>query len=239
LLTFGLVGWIRSLGRPRWRTEVLRSASGSRLPYAIALPRRRPTTHTVPLVLALHGDWDRGQRPSHGLGKKFLAERVYPGLRGLEAIMVAPDCPGDGWTEPKIERTLLGLMGALRKRYPVTPGRSVVVGYGLGGEGAWFMLARHPEFFSAAIPVAAQPEGLWVEGIRNGAVCAIQDRADELVPLEPTQKAIARLRERGLPAELLVVDAPWHSDPRRFYLPLRRSAGWLQGAWRRRRNQTV
>lgn len=239
-LRFGLVGWIRSLGRPPWRTEFLRLADGSRLRYAIALPhRRREKGRAIPLVLALHPGWDCRKRPSHGLGARFLRDLVHPGLRDLGAILVAPDCPAEEWTEARSERALVDLMRALREFYPVTPSRSVVVGYGLGGDGAWFMLGRHPELFSASIPIATYPESPWVDGIRSGGVYAIQGQGDELIPLEPTQKAITRLRERGLVADVLVFEALSHSDVRRFDVPLRRAIRWIHGVWRRRRHATV
>jgi pimeloyl-ACP methyl ester carboxylesterase len=199
--------------------------------YAIHVPVRRDPSRAARLVLALHYAVDRHRNGRASPGRRFLMELALPGLRNLDAILVAPDCPGETWTTPATERALVELTRVLHARHGVTAARSAVVGYSLGGSGAWFMLARHPELFSASIPVASRPEGAWVDAITRGAVCAIQSRADEHVPFEAVGDAVRALRARGLPAELVAVDGLLHGDARSFADPLGRASRWLEGVW--------
>jgi len=178
----------------------------------------------VPLVLALH--WGGEVTPYFSMG--FLGSLAVPGLEKLGAIIVAPDCPGESWTDPISERVVLALLDYAVSNWPVDRRRIVVTGYSMGGIGTWFFASRHPEWFSAAVPMAGRPEG--------GAdvrvpIYAIHGRRDGVIDLEPTRRAIERLRPTGVPVELVVVKGPGHYQTREYVEPLKDAVAWLRRLW--------
>ncbi len=178
----------------------------------------------VPLVLALH----YGGEVTPHLSMGFLQSLVVPGLKKLGAIIVAPDCPGDGWTDEASERAVLALLDYAVRNWPVDRRRIVVTGYSLGGIGTWFLAARHPEIFSAAVPMAGRP--VIDTGLRV-PVYAIHGRRDEVIDIDPTRRAIDAMRAEGLEAHLVIVKGTTHYETGRFARPLRGAVEWLQGFW--------
>jgi predicted peptidase len=179
---------------------------------------------TVPLVLALH--WGGEVTPYFSMG--FLGSLAVPGLEELGAIIVAPDCPGESWTDPISERVVLALLDYAVGNWPVDRRRIVVTGYSMGGIGTWFFASRHPEWFSAAVPVAGRPEG---DGDVRVPIYAIHGKRDEVIDLEPTRRAIERLRAKGVQVELVVVKRPSHYQTREFVEPLKAAVTWLRRLW--------
>jgi len=178
----------------------------------------------VPLVLALH--YGGQVTPFYGMG--FLEQLVVPGMRSLGAIIVAPDCPGDGWTNEVSERAVLGLLQFAVQSWPVDQRRLVVTGYSMGGFGVWYLAKRHPGVFAAAVPIAGSPGDNRDVSI---PVYAIHGRRDEVVDLEPTRLAIEELEARGINAKLVIVKGPTHYETHRFAQPLKGAVEWLEQLW--------
>jgi predicted peptidase len=178
----------------------------------------------VPLVFALH----YGGEVTPHLSMGFLETLVVPGLKKLGAVIVAPDCPGDGWTDEASERAVLALLDYAIRNWPVDRRRIVVTGYSLGGTGSWFLAARHPEIFSAAVPMAGRPVA---EGEFRVPVYAIHGRRDEVIAFEPTRHAIDALRAVGVDARLIAVKGATHYETHRFAGPLKGAVEWLHGVW--------
>jgi len=178
----------------------------------------------VPLVLALH----YGGEVTPHLSMGFLQSLVVPGLKKLGAVIVAPDCPGDGWTDEASERAVLALLDYAVRNWPVDRRRIVVTGYSLGGIGTWFLAARHPEIFSAAVPMAGRPVG---DADVRVPIYAINAGRDEVIDIEPTRQAIESLRARGARVELIVVKGPTHYQPQGFVEPLKNAVTWLRQLW--------
>ena len=178
----------------------------------------------VPLVLALH----HGGEVTPHLSTGFLQGLVVPGLKKLGAVIVAPDCPGDGWTDEASEHAVLALLDYAVHKWPVDRRRIVVTGYSLGGIGTWFYAARHPEIFSAAVPMAGRPTA---DGKLRVPVYAIHGRRDEVIDVEPTRRVIDALRAEGVNAQLVIVKGPTHYETRRFAGPLKGAVEWLHDVW--------
>ena len=164
--------------------------------------------------------------PYYSMG--FIRSLVVPGLKKLGAIIIAPDCPGDGWTDPISEGAVLALTEYAVRHWPVDRRRVVVTGYSLGGIGSWFFASRHPEIFSAAVPVAGRPVG---DVDVRVPIYAINGRRDEVIDIEPTRTAIESLRARGARVELIVVKGPTHYQTQAFVAPLKEAVVWLRQLW--------
>jgi len=196
---------------------------GEQLRCSLWLPKLEDG-QSVPLVLALH--YGGEVTPYYSMG--YLQSLVVPGLKKLGAVIVAPDCPGNGWTDPDSERIVMALLEYAARTWPIDRDRVVITGYSLGGIGAWYLASRHPDWFSAVVPVAGRPEG--VSDIRV-PVYAIHGRRDEVIDVAPTEEAIQALLDRGANAQLVVVKGLTHYENHRFAQPLSATVEWLRRLW--------
>lgn len=130
--------------------------------YAIEIPDGYDGKTPVPLVLALDYGYD-GSKPSPYTGTQII-DAFRPGLAQLNAIFIAPDALGGGWTNAQNEQLAVWLTQSTMKTYAVDPKKVVITGYSLGGEGAWFIGARHQNLFTGVIPVAAHRQAATLRG---------------------------------------------------------------------------
>lgn len=204
--------------------EVLHS-SGQR--YAIAFPEKFSAGEPVPLILALH-------YAGHGTdyyGRTMLEQLIQPALHDLGAFIVAPDCPSSSWCDPPSEKFIFDLLDFVINRYPVDIGRVLVMGYSMGGNGAWCLAARHPERFSAAVVISGwPPEELDLAEWRM-PIYIIHSRDDEFIPIELTQIAAKKLAEKGGEIEFDTVEGITHFEVYRFIQPLKATLPWIKEIW--------
>jgi predicted peptidase len=214
-----------SVHSPGVHNAVLRQADGAMVPYAIWIPQGYSSANPVPLVLALHF----GGEP-RGAGRSMLQLLVRPALGELGAIVVAPDSIAGRWDSAQNEAAVSALLSAVEHTYNIDPKRRVVMGFSMGGAGTWYWGEKHPERFSAAIPIAGRPSGpasSW-----RLPVFAIHSRDDQVVPIGPTAERIAELKARGLNAQLLEVQGISHYETNRFAPSLEKAVPWLLDVWR-------
>ena len=238
LLLVAFVGGCRSAGAPSTGsspTSTLAPGSGLHQ-QTMALPGGQTVRYTLfipddyrgdrpfPLVVALH--YGGEVTPFYGGG--ILEILVRPALSELGAIIVAPDALDRGWNDPLDEGSVLALMDHLMSTLVIDRKRVLCTGFSMGGVGTWYLAGRHPDRFTAAVPVAGRPA---VEAELKVPVYAIHARKDEVMPLGPTEAYIARVRAAGLNAELVVVDGLTHFQTDRFVEPLRAAVPWIQRVW--------
>lgn len=231
------------------RDQVLPLDDGSELRYGIFAPRNGEEPR--PLILALHFGW-QGEVPPH-YGRNYLGLLVAPALGELGAVIVAPDCPASSWTSERSETALLALVAHIRQDHAIDPGRIVVTGFSAGAMGAWFMAARHPDLFSAVIPMAGAPvlrsvptasAGLqeaarflrgrrpkWPTALVAQPILAIHSNTDEVVPFELIDKAVTTLADAGGRIELIDLDNVGHFETPRYVEFLARAVPWLRELW--------
>lgn len=203
--------------------RVLKLADGRSLLYTLYVPKQLRDKR-APLVVALH----YGGKNKDYYSREYLEKLVIPAYKDLGAVVVAPDCPADNWRAPESERAVLALLDHALKELPVDEKRVVVTGFSMGGIGTWFMAARHPERFCAAVALAARPAD---EPDGRVPFYVIHSKADELFPLAQTEQAVAKLQSRGGKVEFKVVDGITHFETSRFAAPLSGSVAWLNGIW--------
>ena len=163
---------------PPMLLKITELKSGLKLRYTLSLPHQYIPTQSYPLVVALH----YGGKVTPFYSKDFMASLVDPALRDLDAIIAAPDCPASGWTNPVSEAAVLELVLLLMKEYTIDSGRVLILGYSMGGSGAWHMASRHPALFSAVIPISAPAETATTPVITDIPLYVIHGELDELVP---------------------------------------------------------
>jgi predicted peptidase len=194
------------------------------LRYVISVPKDYSAIKPVPLILALH----YGGSPN-GAAQGLMLSLVQPALAELGAVIVAPESMGGAWNTANNERAVNTLVEAVLSSYAIDPKRMAVTGFSMGGTGTWSVVARHPERFSAAVPVAGMPPasmGTW-----KTPVFAVHSRDDEVMAIGPTEARIQELQKAGLRAELVVLTGIAHHQTNRFADGLRRAVPWLKQVW--------
>ena len=197
--------------------------------YTIAVPAGYTGDQPVPLVIALHF----GGEVTPFYGRTILEELVEPALRDLGAIIVAPDCPTNSWTDPQSEKAVLELLAYVEKNYAVDAQRRLITGYSLGGTGTWYLTARNPDRFSAAVIMAGWPPQAIEEVEWKIPLVIIHSRQDEIVPLQPTEDFANTLQAKGAPVKMVILDGITHYEVFRFVEPLRTTVSWVESVWQR------
>jgi predicted peptidase len=197
--------------------------------YALTLPRGYNGREARPLILALHPG---GQR-FPGYGASFVQQIVAPGLSSLGAIIVAPDVPTRSWTDEVAERAVLGLVKSVMNDYKVDPSRVMVVGFSLGGRGAWFHSSRHTDVFKAAIVMAGSTGDEPIEKLATVPTYVIHSRDDEVVEFEPTDKAVKELKRLKRPIEFEPLVGPTHFTMGGYIDSLARGGRWVSDRWKK------
>ena len=95
------------------------------------------------------------------------------------------------------------------------------------GRGAWFLSARHAEFFTAAIPIAGAP-GQPVDMLGRIPIYAIHSTSDEVVPIGPDREMCQQLKQLGRPVRFEGVEGRGHFDTRSYGAAYGRAVEWVQ-----------
>ncbi|MCK4765473.1 MAG: prolyl oligopeptidase family serine peptidase [Candidatus Aminicenantes bacterium] len=211
---------------PGIHEETLTLKNGRKMRYTLSIPGSY-SQQPVPLVLALH----YGGQVTPYYGRGVLACLIEPGLRELGAIIAAPDCPAtgaQGWANPGSEAAVLELLEHIRKNYRIDSKKIIVTGFSMGGIGAWYLAARHPGLFSAAIPIAGDSDEETVNKIGDIPLYVIHSRADTILPITNTEKIVASLKSKGRAVEFVVLKNVDHYDTSGFTTALRGAVPWLK-----------
>ena len=205
----------------------LEVAGGSPVLYALSVPDGYRASTPAPLVIVLHPG---GQR-SRYYGGEFMRRVVEPALRDLKAIMIAPDCSGRDWADATCEQPVLTLIDRATRSYNIDRKRVLVVGYSMGGRGTWHMAAKHPDLFTAAIPMAASTRGMTIEQLGRQPTYVIHSREDEVVPFEPAEENAAALKKLKRDVEFEALDELTHFEMHNYVDALQRAGRWVAARW--------
>ncbi len=212
--------------------DVLDTETSDQLRYTLTIPEHYQPDRPVPLVLVLHYGWDKTQPLPSFYGKRILVDLFHPALSTLGAIMVSPDCPSIDWTNPESEAAILALLSYLKKYYNIDEGRILVTGYSLGGAGTWYLASRHPEVFSAAIPLAGSAHENIAGTITDVPFYIIHGRNDEVIPIELAEEAARQLRLKEARVEFVTIEGITHYETSGFIDPLKATLPWIRKMWK-------
>lgn len=180
--------------------RVFTNDDGSQLRYWLFKPQTTGTN--LPLVLSLHGAAPRRQ----------FEHMLEPGLPGLAyglgrlisndtqqkhpSFVVAPWSNGRSWDDAHLT-SILALLDALAREFPIDTNRIYVTGQSMGGWGTWSILARAPERFAAAVPICGGGNPQDAARITNVPIWAFHGSADSAVPVARTREMIAAIEAAG------------------------------------------
>lgn len=180
--------------------EIALSAEGQRRLLTVVVPEH-PEGARVVVGLHFAG---YGGVPHYATG---YVEALLRPAAPVGAVLIAPDCPSSSWTTATSEAVVLALVDRVVTELDADPKRVVLTGYSMGGEGAWWIAARHPERFSAVVPVAARPAGEVAIPLR-----AIHGERDELRAADGVRDAVDALVAAGRDARLRVLSGVTHYE---------------------------
>ena len=195
--------------------------SGRELRYTISVPNDDKRASPLPLVVALH--YGGEVTPFYGQG--LIDELVGPAFQSLGAVLVAPDSLGGDWQTPDNEQAVIWLTRSVIKTYAIDPKRIALTGYSMGGMGTWFIGSRHPDLFTAAIPVAGAPAG---EETWKIPLYVIHSKDDEVLPIGETRSYVEKLKAKGIDAQWRELTGITHYQVSSFTPALAEAVPWLR-----------
>jgi predicted peptidase len=202
-------------------------ATGGQMLYALSVPTNYSAEHPVPLILALHPG---GERPPY-YGDLFLRQVAAPALSDLGAIIVAPDCPTRSWAEEGADRAVMALLAQVLNEFTIDRRRILITGFSMGGAGTWFMAARHPDLFTAAIPIAGRLGDQRVEQLGTIPTFIIHSRDDQVVPFGPADEAARTLQAMGRPVTIEALSGIGHYQMGGYVSTLWWAGQWVIDRW--------
>lgn len=180
------------------------------------------------LVIVLHGTVITTGPHRGGAGAQthdLVGCLTAPALASLDPIIIAPRNADGQWWRREDTELVLGLVGAVRERWPATGDRGVIMGYSNGGIGTWYFARLYPEHFAAAIPIAFSDD---IVGPSALPVYAIQGTKDEQFDIARVRAAVLALKAKG---QDVTMNEKWRGSHYRIcsYVPELAEAGrWLE-----------
>ncbi len=179
-----------------------------RLRYLVYLPRGYDDgERTWPFILFLHGAGERGEDIE--IIKRTGLTEVLERRDDLPFVVVAPQCPTDGWWDPD---ELLALLDHALEAYRVDRECVYLTGLSMGGFGTWRLASQRPELFAAIAPICGGGNPALAHRLREVPIWAFHGAKDEVVPLERSQEMVDAVNEAGGHAKLTVYPDAGHDS---------------------------
>ena len=214
-------------GRPTGGHLTVGIEGDGEMPYAVSVPAGYDPATPHPLILALHPGGKQGSY----YGSLHMRQMFEPALRGLNAVVVAPDVPTRRWTSDVSDRGVMALLAQILETHAIDRTRILVTGFSLGGRGTWFFATRHPDFFTGAIPIAGRPGDDPLDALGDMPVHVIHSRADDVVPFGPAEEAAQQLEEAGGTVAFTALDRVGHYAMGGYVRSLRDAGDWMLERW--------
>ncbi len=188
------------------------------LPYRLFKPKALEGKK-VPLIVSLHATPGRGDDNTSQLApdlEVLVSDRVQS---SGPAYVLAPQCPdGDKWAnrnakfplrpydlssnaESDASRLTVALVRELIARYPtIDADRVYLIGFSMGGSGAWDMLMRHSDVFAAGVPITGVADVSRARLLASMPIWSFHGELDEVSPVQNGRRMFDALRQVGAPA---------------------------------------
>ncbi|MFI5133757.1 MAG: prolyl oligopeptidase family serine peptidase [Chitinophagales bacterium] len=202
-----------------YQYDIYRNNNGE-LPYRILYPLFFDTLKNYPLVIFLHGAFEKGNDNEAQLnigGLFFLADS---NRQNFPAVVIFPQCPlNDSWAyfdteidsstglatrwdfpfrkEPtNITARLKKLLDSLLDQHFIDKSHIYIGGLSQGGMGVYDMVARYPDIFAAAFPICGAGEintSKYIAG--KVALWIFHGADDEIVPASFSRNFYKKLKK--------------------------------------------
>ncbi|MCX6359524.1 MAG: prolyl oligopeptidase family serine peptidase [Armatimonadetes bacterium] len=160
-----------------------------------------------PLMLFLHGAGERGndleKLKVHGPPKLATAGKELP------FILVAPQCPENGWWETE---TLGALLDEVQTKHRVDLDRVYCTGLSMGGYGTWAMALAYPKRFAAVAPICGGGQARLAGWMMRSPAWVFHGAKDNVVPLAESEAMVAALKSGGIENRFTVYPEAGHDS---------------------------
>lgn len=171
--------------------------------YTVFLPAGFRADRKYPTILFLHGAGERGKD-----GKKQLTVGLAPYVKAKAAtfpfVVVFPQCEDlegrllTSWKADTADaHRALKILDEVQTKYGTDPKRTVLMGWSMGGYGAWSLGAADPQRWSAVVPLSGGADADTVAKLKDTPVWAFQGGKDKLVPPTESREAVEALKAAG------------------------------------------
>lgn len=188
--------------------------------YVIFIPRQYRADRPWPVALFLHGAGERGT-DSRLLIAGTLAVALEQSAE-TPFIVVFPQCEDTtgqalrGWQAdgPDAQRALK-ILKQVEQEYSVDPDHRILIGWSMGGYGAWSLAATYPELWSSVLILAggAIQDQLSLDALarRKVPVWAISADGDPLIAPDRSRILIEQLNQAGGNGTFTLLDSNDHN----------------------------
>jgi predicted peptidase len=155
-------------------------------------------TKRYPLIIWLHGagqSGDDNEAQMGGAPKNWVSEAA----QGKNAcFMLAPQCPSRdiGWKNEVAEK-LLALIADLTDNLPIDDARLYLTGSSMGGSGTWYIAAKYPQVFAAAVPLCGGGDTKNAEILKTIPFWVFHGDKDDMVPVDRSRTMVAAVKAAG------------------------------------------
>jgi predicted esterase len=158
-----------------------------------------------PLLVFLHGSDQRGSQLNQYLGTSIA--QTMSGRRVAPFLVLLPQCREEERWNPW---TLNAMIEEVCNKYRVDEDRIDLIGFDLGGLGAWETAEAFPDLFAAIVPVCGRGNPTLMPRLRNVQVWAFHGSDDSVVPLSADQACVDALNAAGGSARVTVYPNAGH-----------------------------
>jgi len=136
------------------------------VPYRAIVTAGREHGERLPLIVFLHGAWQKGsdnesQLAGYGNGSLELVDAAQ--LDSIPLVYIAPQVEQEYWPPQNVAAVVRDALA----RFPIDPRRIYLTGISDGGTGVWDALKTWPECFAAGVPMSGMTEIAGLASIRD------------------------------------------------------------------------
>lgn len=188
--------------------------------YVVFVPHHYSADRPLPVALFLHGAGERGTDSRLLIaGTLSVALEEWPDAPFIAVFPQCEDTTGQalkGWqADGHDARRALRILDQVEQDYAVDPERRLLIGWSMGGYGAWNLAAAHPDKWSSVLILAggAINDQLSLEALakRKVPVWAISASGDPLIAPERSRILIDKLNQEGGNGTFTLLDSNDHN----------------------------
>lgn len=176
---------------------IVRESNGpaGRKKYSIFVPRDYTPAKKYPAIVFLHGIGESGSD-----GVKCTTVGIGPAIARRDGnfpfIVIFPQT-GFDWTSESSEQIMLDALADAKKAFSIDEDRVSLSGMSSGGKGTWVLGARHPELFSALVPMGGYSATEEVPRLTRIPIWSLHNSGDFVVGVGNSREMDRLIKEAG------------------------------------------
>ncbi len=176
-----------------------KASNGQEIEYYLYLPNYSKNVEKLPVHIYLHGYGEFG----NGVLNRALPLELNKGMQ-VNGIVICPQGKDNNrnWNSEEYQDALIELTNKVVEQYNADSNRISLSGHSQGAIGGYSIISRHPDYFSAFIPISGHTnkvddtESAW-ESISNVKIWAFHGTSDDAVSYRYVTNIQNKLQEMG------------------------------------------